>query len=240
MKLKCIITDDEPIARRVLAEFIQEIDYLELIGQAENPLQAMTLMRNNNVDLLFLDINMPKINGIDFLKVNRVPSKIIMTTAYAEYAVEAFGLDVVDYLLKPIGFDRFVQACNKVRNAITFIDRTQPYANTPADHFFAKCDGRLEKIYYDKLIYVEAKMNYVMLHTESQKYMVYLTIGHLEEQLPAGLFIKVHKSYIINKEKVKRITGNLLDLGIVEIAISHSLKEQVVTDIVKNKMIKRL
>jgi DNA-binding LytR/AlgR family response regulator len=240
MKLKCIITDDEPIARRVLAEFIQEIDYLELIGQAENPLQAMTLMRNNNVDLLFLDINMPKINGIDFLKVNRVPSKIVMTTAYAEYAVEAFGLDVVDYLLKPIAFDRFVQACNKVRNAITLISKSNPYAVKPADHFFVKCDGKLEKIYYDKLIYVEAKMNYVMLYTESQKYMVYLTIGHLEEQLPADLFIRVHKSYIVNKEKVKTITGNLLDLGIAEIAISHGLKDQVVGDIVKDQVIKRL
>ena len=115
MKLKCIIIDDEPIARKVLQEFIEEIDYLELIGQAENPLKAMPLLNNNVIDIIFLDINMPKINGIEFLKNSKINASIIMTTAYTEHAVEAYGLDVLDYLVKPIAFERFLKACNKAK-----------------------------------------------------------------------------------------------------------------------------
>ena len=118
MKLKCIIIDDEPIARKVLQEFIEEIDYLELAGQAENPLKAIPLLNDNDIDIIFLDINMPKINGIDFLKNSKTNANIIMTTAYAEYAVEAYGLDVLDYLVKPIAFDRFLKACNKAKRNI--------------------------------------------------------------------------------------------------------------------------
>src|ERR1700688_5104458 len=116
MKLKCIIIDDEPIARKVLQEFIEEIDYLELTGQAENPLKATSLLQGNYVDIMFLDINMPKINGIEFLKSSKLNSAIIITTAYPLYAVEAYGLDVLDYLVKPISFERFLKACNKVKD----------------------------------------------------------------------------------------------------------------------------
>ncbi|MGB4774718.1 MAG: response regulator, partial [Daejeonella sp.] len=112
MKLKCIIIDDEPVARKILQEFIEEIDFLELIGEAENPLKAMTLLNDNDIDLIFLDINMPKINGIDFLKNSKNTANVIMTTAYAQYAVESYSLDVLDYLVKPIPFDRFLKACN--------------------------------------------------------------------------------------------------------------------------------
>jgi two-component SAPR family response regulator len=115
MKLKCIIIDDEPVARKVLQEFIEEIDYLDLIGQAEHPLKAMSLINENDIDIIFLDINMPKINGIEFLKTSRLQANIIMTTAYADYAVEAFGLEVLDYLVKPIAFDRFLKACNRAK-----------------------------------------------------------------------------------------------------------------------------
>ena len=125
MKLKCIIIDDEPIARKVLQEFIEEIDYLELAGQAENPLKAMALLNENDIDIIFLDINMPKINGIDFLKSSKTNANIIMTTAYAEYAVEAYGLDVLDYLVKPIAFDRFLKACNKAKE-IRELKKTSP------------------------------------------------------------------------------------------------------------------
>src|SRR5471030_1764943 len=115
MKLKCVIIDDEPIARKLIEEFIGDIDFLELAGQAENPAKAITLLNNNAIDLIFLDINMPTINGINFLKNSKNTASIIMTTAYAEYAVEAFALDVLDYLVKPIPFERFLKACNKAR-----------------------------------------------------------------------------------------------------------------------------
>ena len=238
MKLKCIVIDDEPIARKVLSEFIEEIDYLELAGQAENPLKAMSLLNTNDIDIIFLDINMPKINGIDFLKNSRINAHIIMTTAYAEYAVEAYGLDVLDYLVKPIAFDRFLKACNKAKE----VSDKRPASTQPQkvnDHFFIKCDNQIEKVFYQDLLYAEAMLNYVMLYTSSRKMMVYITIKSLEEQLPSGIFIKVHKSFIVNINKIKSIEGNILDIGNKKIAISQNLREKVINEIVKDKLIKR-
>src|SRR6266478_1244136 len=160
MKLKCIIIDDEPIARKVLQEFIEEIDYLILAGQAENPLKAMTLLNDSDPDIIFLDINMPKINGIDFLKTSKFNAHIVMTTAYPVYAVDAYGLDVLDYLVKPISFERFLKACNKAREITEQKNTTPVQANHPNDHFFIKCNNQIEKIFYDDLLYAEAMMNY--------------------------------------------------------------------------------
>ena len=238
MKLKCIIIDDEPIARKVLQEFIEEIDYLDLIGQAENPLKAMTLLNENDIDIVFLDINMPKINGIEFLKTTKFNASIIMTTAYADHAVEAFGLEVLDYLVKPIAFDRFLKACNRAKETGKPI-KTDSLTQNKADHFFIKCNNQIEKIFYDDLIYAEAMLNYVMLYTILKKMMVYVTIKSLEEQLPSDIFIKVHKSFIVNKTKIKSIDGNILDIGVEKITISQNLREKVINEIVKDKMIKR-
>ena len=239
MKLKCIIIDDEPVARKVLQGFIEEIDFLELTGQAENPLKAMPLLHDNEIDIIFLDINMPKTNGIDFLKSSMTQANIIMTTAYAEYAVEAYGLDVLDYLVKPIAFDRFLKACNKAKEMKALKGTTGNQSNKTSDHFFIKCDNQIEKVFYADLIYAEAMLNYVMLYTNSKKMMVYITIKSLEEQLPSDIFIKVHKSFIVNINKIKSIEGNILDIGNAKIAISQNLREKVINEIVKDKMIKR-
>jgi len=238
MKLKCIIIDDEPVARKVLQEFIEEIDYLDLIGQAENPLKAMSLINDNNIDIIFLDINMPKINGIEFLKTSKLNAKIIMTTAYADHAVQAFDLEVLDYLVKPIAFDRFLKACNRAKENAKPIE-PRSATQDKADHFFIKCNNQIEKIFYSDLVYAEAMLNYVMLHTNSKKMMVYVTIKSLEEQLPTDIFIKVHKSFIVNIGKIKSIEGNILDIGNEKITISQNLREKVINEIVKDKMIKR-
>jgi DNA-binding LytR/AlgR family response regulator len=240
MKLKCIIIDDEPIARKVLQEFIEDIDYLELIGQAENPLTAMSLLDKNDVDILFLDINMPKLNGVDFLKSAKTQAAIIMTTAYAEYAVEAYGLDVLDYLVKPIAFERFLKACNKAKEVSELKNALQVQSNNKTnDHFFIKCDSQIEKVFYSDLIYAEAMLNYVMLHTSSRKMMVYVTIKGLEDQLPSDIFIRIHKSFIVNRNKIKSIEGNILHIENEKIAISQNLREKVLNEILKDKMIKR-
>lgn len=239
MKFKCIIIDDEPIARKILQEFIEEIDYLELTGQAENPLRALTLLNEHDIDLIFLDINMPKLNGIDFLKNSKTSANVIMTTAYAEYAVEAYGLDVLDYLIKPIAFDRFLKACIKAKEISELRKNIQIQGNNLNDHFFIKCNNQIEKVLYQDLLYAEAMMNYVMMYTNSKKMMVYVTIKNLEEQLPHSIFIKVHKSFIVNKTKVKSIEGNILDIGNEKITISQSLREKVIAEIVNDKMIKR-
>jgi DNA-binding LytR/AlgR family response regulator len=239
MKLKCVIVDDEPIARKVLQEYIEEIEFLELAGQAENPLKAMAILNAQDIDILLLDINMPKINGIDFLKSSRNTASVIITTAYAEYAVESYGLDVLDYLVKPIGFDRFLKACNKAREVAEWKKLSKGQPQKPNGHFFIKANNQIEKVFYDDLLYAEAMLNYVMLYTAARKMMVYVTIKSLEEQLPADQFIKVHKSFILNISKVKSIEGNTLDIGNAKIAVSQSLREKVVAEIIKDKMIKR-
>jgi DNA-binding LytR/AlgR family response regulator len=235
MKLNCIIIDDEPIARKVIQEFIEDIDYLTFIGQVENPLKAMALLNDNVIDIIFLDINMPKLNGIDFLKSSKINANIIMTTAYPEHAVDAYGLDVLDFLVKPIAFDRFLKACNKAKE----IGNSSKALTTINDHFFIKCDNQIEKIFFNDLIYAEAMLNYVMLYTSSKKMMVYITIKSLEDQLPAEIFIKVHKSFIVNINKVDSIEGNILNIGNTKITISQNLREKVIKEIVKDKMIKR-
>jgi len=239
MKLKCIIIDDEPIARKVLQEFIGDIEFLELTGQAENPLKAMSLLGENDIDIVFLDVNMPKINGIEFLKNSKINAGIIMTTAYADYAVEAYGLDVLDYLLKPIAFERFLKACNKAKDIAESKSPIIPKQPNQNDHFFIKCDNQIEKVFYHDLLYAEAMLNYVMLYTTTKKMMVYITIKSLEEQLPADIFIKVHKSFIVNSGKIKSIEGNILNIGNAKITISQNLKEAVLNSILKDKMIKR-
>jgi DNA-binding LytR/AlgR family response regulator len=262
MKLKCLIVDDEPVARKVLQEFIEDIDWLELAGQVENPLKAMKLLREQEIEILFLDINMPKINGIDFLKSTPTDACVIITTAYAEYAVESYGLDVLDYLVKPIAFDRLLKACNKAKEWRELRSARgqgrgggqgqvrgegrgsgQVWGQGPGgkrgDHFFVKSNNQIEKVFYDDLVYAEAMLNYVMLYTTAKKMMVYVTIKSLEEQLPADIFIKVHKSFIVNMNKIRSIEGNILDMGTEKITISQSLREKVINEIVKDKMIRR-
>jgi len=239
MKLKCIIIDDEPIARKLIEEFIEDIDYLELAGQAENPAKAITLLAGNTIDLIFLDINMPVINGINFLKSSKNTASVIMTTAYAEYAVEAFDLDVLDYLVKPIPFERFLKACNKARELWETKKKLANPDQNNDDHFFIKCDNQIEKVLYNDLVYAESMMNYVILYTSNRKMIVYITLKSLEEQLPASLFIKVHKSFIVNRSKIKSIDGNMINTGTAKITISQNLREKVLNEILKDRMIKR-
>jgi DNA-binding LytR/AlgR family response regulator len=239
MKLKCVIIDDEPIARKIIQEFVEDIEFLELVAQAENPLKATELLANNDIDVLFLDINMPKINGIDFLKSMKPTAAVIMTTAYPEHALEAFDLDVVDYLIKPIPFERFLKACHKAKEIVEYRKQSSAKSQTTHDHFFIKCENRIEKVLYDELLYVEAMANYVKLHTTSKKMIVYMTVKSLENQLPGNKFVKVHKSFIVNADKVISIDGNVLDLGIAQITISQNLREKVLQEILKDKVIKR-
>ena len=248
MLLKAIIVDDEPVARKVLREYIEDIDYLELVGTAENPLKADALLAESKIDLLFLDINMPKLNGIEYLRIGGrgvQEPMVIITTAYAEYALEGFELDVVDYLVKPISFERFLKACNKARAKNAERMRMAGTAegvnetNRAADHFFVKCGDSLEKIGYSELVYVEAMTNYVVLHAGGRKLIAYLTLKGLLAQLPPERFTQVHKSFVVNREMISSIRGNTLQLGTTTVPVSQHFYEAAMREILKDKVVKR-
>jgi DNA-binding LytR/AlgR family response regulator len=231
--------DDEPVARKILEEFISDVDFLELAGKAENPLKAGALLNESNIDLMFLDINMPKMNGIDFLRTFQSLPPTIMTTAYSEYALDGYELNVLDYIVKPFAFERFLKACNKAKDYLQLIRKRDQLQQPVYDYFFVKCDGVIEKIMYHELIWVEAKQNYVVLHTDSRKLIVYLTLKGISDELPEPQFLKVHKSTIINIDKIKNIEGNVIHLTNASVVISQNLYASVMNSILKDRMIKR-
>lgn len=240
MKLKCIIVDDEPMARKLLEEYIDDVGFLQLAGTAENPVKAQSLINEVQADLLFLDINMPKMNGIEFLRISRSLPPVILTTAYTEYATDGFELDVLDYLVKPFSFERFFKAACKAKEYAdlrhgNIIQEVMPVQ----DFFFVKCNGKIEKLFYNELVYVEAMLNYVVLHTETRKLVVYLTIKGIMDQLPEQTFLKIHKSTIVNMDKIKSIEGNGISAGNARLIISQAMQETVMKAILKDKMMKR-
>jgi len=239
MTLNCVIIDDEPIARKLLQEYIEETDFLTLVGTAENPLKATGLISKLDVDLIFLDINMPKMNGLDFLRsANNLPM-IIMTTAYGQYALDGFEMAVIDYLVKPFSLERFLKASQKALELKRLKQKKSTPEKTEPGYFYVKCDGKIEKVLYDELVYIEAMANYVTLYTTNNKLVVYLTIKGILERLPPEKFLQVHKSYIVNIDGVKTIEGNMLHLGITKITIGLSFLDEVMTRLLKDRFIKR-
>lgn len=238
MKITCMIIEDEPMARKGLVEYINDVSFLELLAQCEHPLAAAPLIQELRPDLLFLDIQMPKLNGVDFLRSLTNPPMVIFTTAYSEYAVESYTLSVIDYLLKPIPFDRFLKAVNKA-NDLFLIKQNPATSASNVDYFFVKVDGKFEKILFDDLLFAEALQNYVALHTKHRKLLTYITLGGLEKQLPTDQFIKVHKSYIVSISQIKSVEGNILVVGEHKVSISRNLKEEVMKRVVESTIIKR-
>ena len=239
MNLKCIIVDDEPVARKVLKEYADDVPFLEIIGEVDNPLKAQAHLDKESADLIFLDINMPKLTGIEFLRTTNILPMVIMTTAYAEHALDGFSLDVIDYLVKPFSFERFLKSCNKAKDYQQLKKNAEKNMVVHENYFFVKCNGRIEKVLYDELLFVEAALNYVTLHTVNGKMIVYLTIKGIMESLPAELFAKVHKSFIINLQKINSIEGNIIHINKAEIPISQNSQDEILKLLLKDKMLKR-
>jgi DNA-binding LytR/AlgR family response regulator len=239
MKLNCLIIDDEPIARKLLQEYIEETDFLDLVGTAENPLKAAGLISQLEVDLIFLDINMPKMNGLDFLRSSVNLPLVIMTTAYGQYALDGFEMAVVDYLVKPFSLERFLKATQKALELKLLRQKKAVYDNGDPDHFFVKSEGKIEKIIYAELNYIEAMANYLTLYTDGGKFVVYLTIKGILEKLPADKFMQVHKSHIVNLNKVQTIEGNMLRLGGIKITVGLNFQDEVMKRLLKDRFIKR-
>ncbi len=237
MKLNCIVIEDEHIAREGIEGFINRIDTLNLVGSFSNPLLALDVLKESKIDLIFLDIQMPGITGISFLKTLSNPPSVIITTAFSNYAVEGFELNVVDYLLKPFSFERFLNAVNKVelRNPNTL----HADIETKDGYLFIKCENRIEKIFYSDILFVEAMENYVIVQTEKRKYISYLTLNSVEDYLPDNLFVRVHKSYIIAISKIDSIERNTIKIKNHLIKFNRNNKEEVLKLILKNNYLKR-
>lgn len=231
--IKCIIIDDEPVARKGLQGYVEKIDFLELSGICEDAVQLNSLLKQQPADLLFLDIEMPYITGIDFLKQATNPPKVIFTTAYEHYAIKGYDLDILDYLLKPISFERFLKAANK---AYDFF-RAKPAGDHP--YLFVKTESKLEKINFEDILFVEAMENYVAIHTPEKKLITHSTLKLMQENLPVAQFIQPHKSYLVNINSINSIEGNILHVGKFQVPISKYQKEEVMEKIVNNKLLKK-
>jgi len=239
MTLKCLVIDDEPIARKLLQEYIEETDFLKLAGAVENPLKATGLINELQPDLVFLDINMPKMSGLDFLRsANNLPM-VIMTTAYGQYALDGFELAVVDYLVKPFSLERFLKASQKALELHTLKQKKSVTGNVEVNYIFVKCDGKIEKVLLDELVYIEALANYVTLYTTTGKLVAYLTIKGILENLPTDKFLQVHKSHIVNLDFITTIEGNMLHVGNTKITVGQSYLSEVMSIVLKDRFIKR-
>jgi len=230
-KIRCLVVDDEPLAIKLLEKHIQQFSQLELVASCWNAVQAFEILKTKEIDLIFLDIQMPGLNGIEFVKSLQHPPAIIFTTAYREYAVESYELDVVDYLLKPITFNRFFKSINKFfdkNNNKEITSSSSPLTAEAAESFiYVNTNRRFVKIQFEKVWYVESLKDYVRIHTEEQKIMTKDKISEFEKKLP-DYFIRIHRSFIINIKKITAFTQHDIEINGEEIPIGISYKKEVI------------
>lgn len=234
MKLKCIITDDEPVARKGLQGYVEKLDFLELVAVCEGAIQLSNVLKTTKVDLLLLDIEMPYMSGIELLSSLANPPKVIITSAYEQYAIKGYDLEVVDYLLKPISFDRFLKAVNKVYDLLI----NQQASTSLPDYLFVKANQKLEKIFFKDILFVEGVENYVSIQTTAGKVITHSTLSSMLHNLPASQFVQAHKSFIVNMEQIITIEGNLLGVDKYTIPVSRTYRDKTMETILKNKLLK--
>jgi DNA-binding LytR/AlgR family response regulator len=212
--ISCLVVDDEQSAVDLLCAFIRKTPFLTLAGATTNPLEALNLLQAQPVDLLFLDIHMPQLSGLDLMRLLPGRTRVVLTTAYSEFAVQGFELEALDYLLKPIAFERFLKAAQKARPATAPLPVTAPETATPADYIFVKTEskGKMTKVDFADIVYVEGLKNYVSIQTLDDRVVTLLNIKDLEERLPARHFMRVHKSYIVSLDKIRALDGNQIFL----------------------------
>ena len=218
-KLKCVVVDDEPMAREIIETYIAKTPNLELISSCKNATEAILFAQENEVDLFFIDINMPEISGLSLAKIIHKKTQIIFTTAYREYAIDGFNLNVVDYLLKPIAFDRFLQAVQKV--SLSEITATKN------DFMFVRSDRKMVKIDFNSILYIESLNDYLKIFTTEKTIIIRETIRSLEEKLPSKKFIRIHRSFIISLKNITSYTNEFIEINQKALPISRSYKESV-------------
>lgn len=231
--INAVVIDDEPIALEGITDYMRRVDFITCIGSFQSPLEAAALLRQNLVGLLFLDIEMPTVRGLDFLSSLDNPPPTIFITAYADFAHQAYDLDVLDYLLKPVSFERFYKACCK---ALDYCRLKSPESAVEEPYFFIKSEYRYEKICLKDIIYIEGRQNYICIHTQSRKYMTHMTMKSVSNVLPSGDFLRVHRSFIVSVRHVDRIDRNSLLVNGSHIPVSREHKEAIHKRILEGKL----
>lgn len=232
--MTCIIVDDEPLARKGLQEYCTDLAYLQNVESFESAVAAGTYLTSHSVDLMLLDIRMPKLSGIDFLRNLRNPPLVIFTTAFPDYALESYELNVIDYLVKPVSFERFCKATQKAFDYFLLKQR-----QTEPAYFFIKCNQQLEKILFNEVLFIEAMQNYCIIHTHSRKLICYITLKAMQEKLPADRFMKVHKSFIVALNKVNGLHRTSIEIVNHSIPLSRALRQVVHERIMGNNLLKK-
>ena len=241
--ISCLVVDDEPVARKGMAGYVEQTPFLSLSGACKSALEANDFLRRQPVDLLFLDIQMPDLTGTEFLRSLEHPPAVIFTTAYREYAIEGFELNALDYLVKPISFQRFLKAANKALSHFEMLRQTPlpqpPAPSTGIDHFFIKSDGQYIKIKLEDVLYFESEKDYMFIYTEQKRYLTLLSLKQLERELPPDRFLRVHRSYVVSLGKVDSVDGNELVIKGKRIPVSRSLQDLIYNTLIAGTLWKR-
>ena len=225
--IKCIIVEDETLAQNVIQSHLQKTEQFELVGICSNALEAKEVLNKQDIDLIFLDIQLPGMTGLNFLRNLQNPPLVVLTTAYSEYALESYEFNVIDYLLKPISFERFSKTINKITEGKLFNSVSRENENTPRDHIFIKSNNKFFKVNFSEIIYVEGMKDYLKIHTTDYKLVTHQTLSEMEKILPEKQFIRVHKSYIIALAHIKSIYGNNIEMNKASVPIGINYKERV-------------
>ena len=243
MKIKCIVVDDEPLAIEKITEYIKRIPYLDLLASFDNAIDALEFLRDKKTDLVFLDIQMEKFTGIQLLEILRNPPKIIITSAYDNYALKGYELDVTDYLLKPISFERFLKAVTKVGRESRADRASKPsmekedQVKPPADFIFIKADYHMHKVKLENILFIEGMKDYLRLHLPNERIMTLMSFMKMEKVLPPERFMRVHKSYLVSLDKIERIERNTIIISGHKIPIGNKYKKEFFEYLEKEKVL---
>ena len=225
--IKCIIVEDEILAQDVIKSHLEKIDQIELVGVYRNAHAAMEALSSKEVDVMFLDICLPGMTGLNMLRSLPEPPLVVLTTAYAEYALESYEFSVIDYLLKPISFERFSKAINKIGEGRLFSQAGKDQYRSPQDHIFIKSNSKFFKVNFREILYVQGMRDYLKIHTSEFTLITHQTMNEIEKLLPANQFIRIHKSYVVAVANIRAIYGNSVELGKTTIPIGSNYKENV-------------
>lgn len=225
--IKCIIVEDETLAQEVIKNHLQQVDRFELVATCRNAPEALHALATMDVDLMFLDIRLPGMSGLQFLQSLPNPPLVIITTAYAEYALEGYEFNVIDYLLKPVSFERFLKAINKIVDGRLMPQNAKQTDQLPADHLFVKSNSKFFRVNFSSISYIEGMKDYLKIHTRENTLITHQTLTDMEKLLPPGKFIRVHKSYIVAIACIRAIYGNTIEVDTISIPIGLSYKDKV-------------